>query len=82
MLYSYNYVFDSDAQAYKWWGSLQSSGRSLPICEAVPLGTGGTDIDEMNKAAVLFRSPSQTPCVIQLPTTYVGEFAGSGICNR
>ncbi len=27
---------------------------------------------------MLFRSPSETPCVIQLPTTYVGEFAGSG----
>ncbi|MGA2530594.1 MAG: extracellular solute-binding protein [Acidimicrobiales bacterium] len=79
VLYSYNYVFDSDAQAYKWWGSIAKQWAKLdPSVKLVELGTGGTDIDEMNKAAVLFRSPSETPCVIQLPTTYVGEFAGSG----
>jgi len=32
----------------------------------------------MNKAGVMFRSASTTPDVIQLPTTYVGEFSGSG----
>ena len=31
----------------------------------------------MNKAAILFRSPSTTPDVIQMPTTYVAQFAGS-----
>src|SRR5262249_55032476 len=35
-------------------------------------------VDLMNKAAVMFRSASTTPDVIQLPTTYVGEFSGSG----
>lgn len=79
VLYSYNYVFDSDAQAYKWWGSIAKQwAKEDPSVKLTELGTGGTDIDEMNKAAVLFRSPSTTPCVIQLPTTYVGEFAGSG----
>jgi multiple sugar transport system substrate-binding protein len=79
VLYSYNYVFDSDAQAYKWWDTLAAQWKKLdPSVKLTELGTGGTDIDEMNKAAVLFRSPSETPCVIQLPTTYVGEFAGSG----
>ena len=32
----------------------------------------------MNKAALLFRSPSTTPDVIQLPTTYTSQFASSG----
>ena len=79
VLYSYNYVFDSDAQANKWWASLAKQwAKAHPSVKLTLLGTGGTDIDEMNKAAVLFRSPSATPCVIQLPTTYVGQFAGSG----
>ncbi|MGA3352566.1 MAG: extracellular solute-binding protein [Acidimicrobiales bacterium] len=79
VLYSYNYVFDSDAQANKWWASLAKQwAKADPSVKLTLLGTGGTDIDEMNKAAVLFRSPAETPCVIQLPTTYVGEFAGSG----
>ena len=51
----------------------QNPGSSLK-----QLGVGGTDIDEMNKAALLFRSPSTTPDVIQLPTTYTSQFASSG----
>ena len=79
VLYSYNYVFDSDALAFKWWKSIAKQWKQQdPSVGLKLLGTGGTDTDEMNKAAVLFRSPSQTPCVIQLPTTYVGEFSGSG----
>jgi multiple sugar transport system substrate-binding protein len=79
VLYTNNYVFDSDALAAKWWGSIAKQWKALdPSIKLTLLGTGGTDVDEMNKAAVLFRSPSETPCVIQLPTTYVGEFAGSG----
>ena len=79
VLYTNNYVFDSDALAAKWWGSIAKQWKAAnPSVKLTLLGTGGTDVDEMNKAAVLFRSPSETPCVIQLPTTYVGEFAGSG----
>ncbi|MCU1495007.1 MAG: hypothetical protein JWO62_2771 [Acidimicrobiaceae bacterium] len=79
VLYSNNYVFDSDALAAKWWNAMAKQWKSAdPSVKLTLLGTGGTDVDEMNKAAVLFRSPSETPCVIQLPTTYVGEFAGSG----
>ncbi|MCU1490873.1 MAG: hypothetical protein JWM85_2278 [Acidimicrobiaceae bacterium] len=79
VLYTNNYVFDSDALAAKWWNSIAKQWKSAdPSAKLTLLGTGGTDVDEMNKAAVLFRSPSQTPCVIQLPTSYVGEFAGSG----
>ena len=39
---------------------------------------GGTDTDEMNAIALQFRSPSTTPDVIQLPTTYIGQFESSG----
>jgi multiple sugar transport system substrate-binding protein len=79
VLFSNNYVFDTDALANKWWNSIAVQWKKYdPSVSLTELGTGGTDTDEMNKAAVLFRSPSQTPCVIQLPTTYVGEFAGSG----
>ncbi|HLI75423.1 MAG TPA: extracellular solute-binding protein [Acidobacteriaceae bacterium] len=79
MLYSNNYVFNSDALATQWWDSIAKQWAKLyPNVHLQLLGVGGTDVDEMNKAAVLFRSQSQTPDVIQLPTTYVGEFAGSG----
>ncbi len=79
VLYSNNYVFNSDALATKWWDSIAAQWKAAnPSTPLNLLGTGGTDTDEMNKAAILFRSPSQTPCVIQLPTTYVGQFAGSG----
>jgi multiple sugar transport system substrate-binding protein len=79
VLYSNNYVFNSDALATKWWNSIGKQWKAAnPSTPLTLSGTGGTDTDEMNKAAILFRSPSQTPCVIQLPTTYVGQFAGSG----
>jgi multiple sugar transport system substrate-binding protein len=79
VLYTNNYVFDSDALAAAWWKSIAGQWKAAdPSTPLTLLGTGGTDVDEMNKAAILFRSAAQTPCVIQLPTTYVGQFAGSG----
>ena len=79
VLFSNNYVFDTDAQATAWWNSLQKQFQKLyPGATLKQLGVGGTDIDEMNKAALLFRSPSTTPDVIQLPTTYTSQFASSG----
>ncbi len=79
VLYSYNYVQDTDALANAWWKSVENQWKTAnPSTPLTPVGVGGTDIDEMNKAAILFRSPSTTPCVIQMPTTYVGEFASSG----
>jgi multiple sugar transport system substrate-binding protein len=79
VLYTNNYVFDTDALAAAWWKSIGQQWKAAdPSVPLTLLGTGGTDVDEMNKAAILFRSASETPCVIQLPTTYVGEFAGSG----
>ena len=78
VLYSNNYVFNSDALATQWWNGIAKQWKvKYPHTKLVLEGTGGTDIDLMNKAAILFRSPSTTPDVIQLPTTYVAQFAGS-----
>lgn len=79
VLYSNNYVFNSDSLAKQWWSGIAKQWAKLyPNVKLNLQGTGGTDVDLMNKAAVLFRSASTTPDVIQLPTTYVGEFSGSG----
>jgi multiple sugar transport system substrate-binding protein len=79
VLYSNNYVFNSDALATKWWNGIAKQWKKkYPHTKLVLEGTGGTDVDLMNKAAILFRSPSTTPDVIQMPTTYVAQFAGSG----
>lgn len=79
VLYSNNYMFDTDQQATTWWSTVKKQfEKAYPGAKLNLLGTGGTDIDEMNKAALLFRSPSQTPDVIQMPTTYISQFASSG----
>ena len=78
VLYSNNYVFNADQLATQWWkGIAKQWAAKYPHTKLVLEGTGGTDIDLMNKAAILFRSPSTTPDVIQMPTTYVAQFAGS-----
>jgi multiple sugar transport system substrate-binding protein len=78
VLYSNNYVFNSDSLATKWWTGIAKQWKAkYPHTKLVLQGTGGTDTDLMNKAAILFRSPSTTPDVIQMPTTYVAQFAGS-----
>lgn len=78
VLYSNNYVFNSDTLATQWWKGIAKQWKAkYPHTKLVLEGTGGTDIDLMNKAAILFRSPSTTPDVIQMPTTYMAQFAGS-----
>lgn len=78
VLYSNNYVFNSDTLATQWWTGIAKQWKAkYPHTKLVLEGTGGTDIDLMNKAAILFRSSSTTPDVIQMPTTYVAQFAGS-----
>jgi len=78
VLYSNNYVFNSDQLATQWWKGIAKQWKAkYPHTKLILEGTGGTDIDLMNKAAILFRSPSTTPDVIQMPTTYVAQFAGS-----
>src|ERR1700739_3083458 len=65
VLYSNNYVFNSDALATKWWNGIAKQWKAkYPHTKLVLESTGGTDIDLMNKAAILFRSPTTTPDVI------------------
>ena len=52
--------------------------KTDPVVKFTLLPVGGSETDELDKAAIDFRSSSTTPCVLQLPTTAVGEFAGSG----
>jgi multiple sugar transport system substrate-binding protein len=79
VFYSYNYVFNSVDLAKKWWGNIAKEWKTkYPNVKLNLVGVGGTDIDEMNKAALLFRSKSQAPDVLQLPTTFVSQFGGSG----
>jgi multiple sugar transport system substrate-binding protein len=78
VLYSNNYVFNSQDLAKQWWGNIAKEwATKYPNVTLKLVGVGGTDIDEMNKAALLFRS-SQAPDVVQLPTTFVSQFGGSG----
>jgi multiple sugar transport system substrate-binding protein len=78
VLYSNNYVFNSQQLAKDWWGNIAKEwATKYPNVTLKLVGVGGTDIDEMNKAALLFRS-SQAPDVVQLPTTFVSQFGGSG----
>jgi multiple sugar transport system substrate-binding protein len=79
VLYSNNYVFNSTDLAKKWWTNINKEWKQkYPNVKLNLVGTGGTDTDEMNKAALLFRSASTSPDVIQLPTTYTSQFGGSG----
>jgi len=79
VFYSYNYVFNSVDLAKKWWSNIANEWKAkCPNVKLTLTGVGGTDIDEMNKAALLFRSKSRAPDVLQLPTTFVSQFGGSG----
>ncbi len=77
--YSAGYVFGVDAEAAQWWNNIkQQFDAKYPGATLKLLPIGGTDVDMMNKVALQFKSPSSTPDVLQLPTTYVGGFASSG----
>ncbi len=79
VLYSTDQVFDTIPLATKWWGSVSKQwAKTDPSVKLTLLPVGGSETDELDKAAIDFRSSSTTPCVLQLPTTAVGEFAGSG----
>jgi multiple sugar transport system substrate-binding protein len=79
VLYSNNYVFNSQQLAKDWWGNIAKEwAQKYPNVKLNLVGVGGTDIDLMNKAALQFRSPTQAPDVLQLPTTFVSQFGGSG----
>jgi multiple sugar transport system substrate-binding protein len=79
VLYTSDQVFDTPALTTKWWNSIaQQWKKANPNVKLILLPVGGSETAELNKAAVDFRSPSQTACVLELPTGTVGEFAGSG----
>jgi multiple sugar transport system substrate-binding protein len=77
--YSATYVFGVDAEATQWWNSIkQEFETKYPGATLKLLPITGTDVDMMNKVALQFKSPTSTPDVFQLPTSYVGGFAASG----
>ena len=80
VLYSNNYVFNSQDLAKRWWGNIAKEwATKYPNVKLNLVGVGGTDSDLMNKAALEFKAGgSQAPDVLQLPTTYTSQFASSG----
>ncbi len=76
--YSATYVFDNDPDAVAWWNNIKQEFESkYPGATLKLIGIDGTDIDMMNKVALMYKSPSTTPDVLQLPTTFVGQYAAS-----
>ncbi len=77
--YSSSYVFDVDADSVTYWNNIKSAFEAAHPGVTLELQPhGGTDTDEMNAIALQYRSPATTPDVIQLPTTYIGQFQSSG----
>jgi multiple sugar transport system substrate-binding protein len=76
--YSSSYVFDEDADSVTYWNQIKSEFEAAHPGATLELQPhGGTDTDEMNAIALQFRSPATAPDVIQLPTTYIGQFQSS-----
>ena len=77
--YSSAYVFDEDPDSVTYWNNIKHEFEAAHPGVTLELQPhGGTDTDEMNAIALQFRSPATTPDVIQLPTTYIGQFESSG----
>jgi multiple sugar transport system substrate-binding protein len=77
--YSSSYVFDEDADSVTYWNQIKSEFEAAHPGVTLELQPhGGNDTDEMNAIALQFRSPATAPDVIQLPTTYIGQFQSSG----
>lgn len=77
--YSSSYVFDEDADSVTYWNDVKKQFEAEHPGVSLELQPhGGTDTDEMNAIALQYRSASTTPDVIQLPTTYIGQFQSSG----
>lgn len=77
--YSSSYVFDEDADSVIYWNQIKQEFEAAHPGVTLELQPhGGTDTDEMNAIALQYRSASTAPDVIQLPTTYVGQFQSSG----
>jgi multiple sugar transport system substrate-binding protein len=76
--YSKTYVFDADPLSVTWWDSVKTQfEKTYPGAHLNLQGFDGTDVDLVNKVALLYKSPSTTPDVFMLPTGYVGQWVGS-----
>ena len=73
-------MFNSDALAKQWWDGIAAEWKAkYPNVKLNLVGVGGTDVDEMNKAALLFRSTSRRrPTSCSCRRRYVSQFGGSG----
>jgi multiple sugar transport system substrate-binding protein len=76
--YSKTYVFDADPLSVHWWASVKKQFESTYKGAHLNLeGFDGTDVDLVNKVALLYKSSSTTPDVFMLPTGYVGQWVAS-----
>jgi multiple sugar transport system substrate-binding protein len=76
--YSKTYVFDADPLSVTWWNRVkQQFERTYKGAHLNLEGFDGTDVDLVNKVALLYKSPSTTPDVFMLPTGYVGQWVAS-----
>jgi multiple sugar transport system substrate-binding protein len=76
--YSKTYVFDADPLSITWWNSVKKQfEKSYPGAHLNLEGFDGTDVDLVNKVALLYKSKSTTPDVFMLPSGYVGQWVAS-----
>jgi multiple sugar transport system substrate-binding protein len=76
--YSTTYVFDADDLSVTWWNNVKSQfEKTYPGANLKLQGFDGTDVDLVNKVALLYKSKSTTPDVFMLPTGYVGQWVSS-----
>ena len=76
--YSKTYVFDADPLSVTWWNSVKKQfEQTYPGAHLKLEGFDGTDVDLVNKVALLYKSKSTTPDVFMLPTGYVGQWVSS-----
>lgn len=76
--YSKTYVFDADPLSVTWWNTVKREFEQTYKGAHLKLeGFDGTDVDLVNKVALLYKDPSTTPDVFMLPTGYVGQWVSS-----
>jgi multiple sugar transport system substrate-binding protein len=76
--YSKTYVFDADPLSVTWWNRVKAQFEKTYKGAHLKLqGFDGTDVDLVNKVALLYKSASTTPDVFMLPTGYVGQWVAS-----
>lgn len=76
--YSKTYVFDADPLSVTWWNNVKKQFEQTYKGAHLNLeGFDGTDVDLVNKVALLYKSASTTPDVFMLPTGYVGQWVAS-----